>query len=128
MEVMPASGTIAPVGFQLARASERFFGAGGHPMGKRKAAAMIAASAAIPAVLSPLFAPAIASASPSLVITNQGPATDFAGHTTTGWTGFLLTLNADAGQVIAAVDLGLNSTSTNGIFGLLLQDWHQTKS
>jgi hypothetical protein len=56
-------------------------------------------------------------------VTNQGAAHDSKGNTTTGWTGFLITLNADSGKVIGAVDMGASASSANGIFGTLLQAW-----
>lgn len=61
--------------------------------------------------------------SASIVVTNQGAAHDSQGRATTGWTGFLLTVKADAGEVVSAVDFGEDATSTNGIFGSLLQAW-----
>jgi hypothetical protein len=59
----------------------------------------------------------------TLTVTNQGAAHDAAGNTTTGWTGFLLTLHADSGQVIGAVDMGDSTSSSKGIFGSFLQSW-----
>ncbi|HSV16389.1 MAG TPA: Calx-beta domain-containing protein, partial [Tepidisphaeraceae bacterium] len=63
----------------------------------------------------------------SISVTNMGPAHDNVGDSTTGWTGFLLTLHADPGDLISAVDYGQTSTSTRGIFGQLLQDWSPSK-
>jgi hypothetical protein len=59
-----------------------------------------------------------------ITATSQGPAHDSRGHTTTGWTGFLLTVTADAGQVVSGIDMGQNTASANGIFGAMLQSWN----
>src|SRR4051812_45863930 len=102
-------------------------------MKRRQSAVMVAAAAAarvaLPVLGGALFVacPAAVSAAPSLIITNQGPATDNAGHTTTGWTGFLLTLKADPGKEIGAVDIGQFTSSINGIFATMLQDWTPSK-
>jgi hypothetical protein len=60
-----------------------------------------------------------------VTVTNLGPAHDSLGHVTTGWTSFLFTANADAGDIISAVDMGSLSASQTGkgIFGSLLQQW-----
>jgi hypothetical protein len=58
-----------------------------------------------------------------ITITNQGPAHDSLGNTTSGWTGFLITINADVGQNVGAVDMGQFANSANGIFGTMLQAW-----
>jgi hypothetical protein len=58
-----------------------------------------------------------------VTITNLGTAHDNSGHSTTGWTGFLITIQADAGKVVTAVDMGQDTASANGIFGNLLQRW-----
>ncbi|HSV12885.1 MAG TPA: hypothetical protein VLI90_01400 [Tepidisphaeraceae bacterium] len=60
---------------------------------------------------------------PTFTFTNQGPAYDAFGDTTTGWTGYLLSVQADPGDAIQLLDLGTSSSSTNGFFGTLLQDW-----
>ncbi|HSV14402.1 MAG TPA: SdrD B-like domain-containing protein [Tepidisphaeraceae bacterium] len=59
----------------------------------------------------------------TVAVVNQGVAHDSFGDTAVGWTGFLLTVNADAGQTITAMDLGTSADSTRGIFGEMLQDW-----
>ena len=53
----------------------------------------------------------------SVTVTNLGVASDSHGHTAAGWTGFLVSVVADAGQVVTAVDMGGTSGATNGIFG-----------
>jgi protocatechuate 3,4-dioxygenase beta subunit len=60
----------------------------------------------------------------AITATSQGPAHDSKGRTTTGWTGFLLTVTADAGQVVSGMDMGENTSSANGIFGAMLQSWN----
>lgn len=56
-------------------------------------------------------------------VTNLGPATDSFGNSTAGWTGYLITVTADAGKVITAIDLGTSAAASNGIFATLLQEW-----
>jgi hypothetical protein len=64
----------------------------------------------------------------SIVITNQGTAHDSFGDVTPGYTGFVLTAQADPGQLINVFDIGQFSNSTNGIFGPMLQDWIPRKT
>jgi len=93
--------------------------------GSSKRAALIGA-AAIPAIAglsASLMSSSSADAAITFSVTNTGVAHDAFNRTATGWTGFLLTFTADAGDKITAVDFGGDTTSTNGIFGSLLQDY-----
>jgi hypothetical protein len=98
-------------------------------MAKRRSAAIVA-SVVLPAAAAMFVGIGAASAAASLVITNQGPATDNSGHVTAGWTAYELSVQADPGELVAAVDLAarINGSPHNGIFGALLQDWHPGKS
>lgn len=101
----------------------------GTKMHMKKRAALVGA-AVLPAVagMAGLMAPSVSDAAITFTVTNQGTAFDNFGQTATGYTGLLLTLVADPGNVISAIDIGQTSTSTNGIFGPLLQDWVPTKT
>jgi hypothetical protein len=90
---------------------------------KRRARVVIAGAAVLPAVFT-----AVASAAPSVLVTNQGVAHDFSGNVAAGYNGWLLTLVADPGKSFNVIDLGDNTASKNGIFGSLLQDWQQNKA
>jgi hypothetical protein len=96
---------------------------------QRRVAALVAA---LPASLctSAWFGlmPHTASAAPTISVTNQGTARDSIGHTATGWTGYLLTVTADPGQTVTALDFGSSTASTNGIFGPLLQNYWNSKA
>jgi len=61
---------------------------------KRRARAVIAGAAVLPAVFT-----AMASAAPSVLVTNQGVAHDFSGNVAAGYNGWLLTLVADPGNI-----------------------------
>src|SRR5436305_6352868 len=93
--------------------------------GSNKRAALIGA-AALPAIagLTASLMSTPAHAAITFSVTDQGTASDGAGHTATGWESFLLTFIADAGDKITAVDFGSSTASTNGIFGTsLLQNY-----
>jgi hypothetical protein len=93
--------------------------------GSNKRAALIGAAAlpAIAGLSASLMSSSAANAAITFSVTNQGVASDGSGHTTTGYTGFLLTFIADAGDKITGVDFGTGTASTNGIFGPLIQDY-----
>jgi hypothetical protein len=89
-------------------------------LGSKKRAALIGA-AVLPAASAMLAHQA--NAAPTLTVTNLGPTTTGASFTSTGFTSFLVSVTADSGQVITAMDLGSASNPTNGIFGQFLQRW-----
>jgi hypothetical protein len=86
-----------------------------------RTASLVAAAVAGPVAL---LAPTIASAAPTVTITNLGKPTDTLAHNGTGFTAFEITLNADPGDGITELDLGdQNLSPVNGIYGALLQNW-----
>jgi len=86
-----------------------------------KASKLICA-AALPALAAMM--PSKASAAIVVTATAQtGVAHDSFGDTAAGYTGYLITVSVDTGDIVAAVDMGSAANSPNGIFGTLLQDW-----
>ncbi|HSV15504.1 MAG TPA: hypothetical protein VLI90_14685 [Tepidisphaeraceae bacterium] len=83
--------------------------------------AALAGAAVAPVVSSFIATPLWAA--PTLSFTDEGVAHDLFGDTAVGYTGWLLTVTADPGHTMDAVDLGPNTASKFGIFGSLLQDW-----
>jgi hypothetical protein len=72
--------------------------------------------------------PTVAFAAPSVSITNLGTPSDTSpGHSGAGWTAYLVTVNADPGDVVGEIDMGDpgqgNTSLTNGLFGSFLQNW-----
>jgi len=90
-----------------------------------KRAALIGAAAlpAIAGLTATLMSSSAANAAITFSITNQGVTHDNFGDTATGWSSYVLTLIADPGDKITAVDFGQTAASTNGIFGAVLQNW-----
>lgn len=70
-----------------------------------------------------LLSATVASAAPVITIANEGSPTDSFGDTAPGYNAFLITLTADPGDAIGAVDAGGQSGDTNGLFGPFLQEW-----
>jgi hypothetical protein len=96
-----------------------------------KRAALIGAAAlpAIAGLSATLMSSSAANAAVTFSVTNQGVAHDSFGGTATGWSGYLLTIIADSGDKISALDFGHTSNDpTAGIFGALLQNWVPSKS
>jgi len=64
----------------------------------------------------------------TLSITNQGPAFDNFGDSTTGWTGYLISASADdPTETIRSFAADTEARLKLGILGTLLQDWSPTK-
>jgi hypothetical protein len=90
-----------------------------------RTASLVAAAVAGPAAI---LMPAISFAAPTVTITNLGTPSDTnVAHSGAGWTAFLVTVNADPGDVVGEIDMGDpgqgNTSLTNGLFGSFLQNW-----